>query len=40
MFTELASETTRSLPASPVAFGIGTFVVFVVLLYVVLRLDN
>lgn len=36
----LASETTRQLPATPVQFGVGVFVVFVVLLYLVLRLDN
>jgi hypothetical protein len=36
----LASETVRELPASPAAFGIGTFVVFVVFLYLVLRLDQ
>lgn len=36
----LASEQTRELPASPLAFGIGTFIVFVLFLYLVLRLDN
>ncbi|WP_190276908.1 hypothetical protein [Candidatus Planktophila lacus] len=38
--TNLASETVRELPASPVAFGVGTFIVFVVFLYLVLRLDQ
>jgi uncharacterized membrane protein YdcZ (DUF606 family) len=38
--TNLASEYARELPASPVAFGVGTFVVFVVFLYLVLRLDK
>jgi hypothetical protein len=36
----LASETLRELPASPVAFGIGTFVIFSLFLYLVLRLDK
>jgi hypothetical protein len=36
----LASEIQRELPASPLAFGVFTFVVFVVLLYLVLRLDR
>ena len=36
----LASESTRTLPASPVQFGVGVFVVFVIILYIVLRLDN
>lgn len=34
------SEVTRELPISPVAFGVSAFVVFVFLLYVVLRLDK
>mgnify|MGYP006973775083 FL=1 len=38
--TNLASEYVRELPASPVAFGVGSFIVFVVFLYLVLRLDN
>jgi len=36
----LASEFQRELPASPIAFGGFAFVVFVVLLYLVLRLDR
>ena len=36
----LASEVTRELPASPMFFGVFTFVVFIVLLYLVLRLDR
>lgn len=36
----LANEITRELPASPVAFGVFSFVVFSVLLYLVLRLDR
>jgi hypothetical protein len=36
----LAEEMHRELPASPLAFGVFTFVVFVVLLYLVLRLDR
>jgi hypothetical protein len=36
----LASEIQRELPVSPVAFGGFAFVVFVVLLYLVLRLDR
>ena len=36
----LASEYARELPASPVAFGVGSFIVFVVFLYLVLRLDQ
>jgi hypothetical protein len=35
-----ASEGLRELPAPPYAFGVGTFVVFVLFLYLVLRLDN
>jgi hypothetical protein len=38
--TSLASEYARELPASPVAFGVGTFIVFVICLYLVLRLDQ
>ena len=34
------NEVTRELPISPLAFGITAFVVFVALLYVVLRLDK
>ena len=36
----LAEEMHRELPASPLYFGVFTFVVFVVLLYLVLRLDR
>ncbi len=36
----LASEIQRELPASPLAFGVMSFVVFVGLLYLVLRLDR
>ena len=36
----LASEKLRELPASPIAFGIGAFIVFALFLYLVLRLDN
>jgi hypothetical protein len=36
----LAEKMHRELPASPVFFGVFTFVVFVVLLYLVLRLDR
>ena len=38
--TNLASEYARELPASPVAFAVGTFIVFVICLYLVLRLDK
>ncbi len=38
--TAYLSEVTRELPISPVAFGVSAFVVFVFLLYVVLRLDK
>ena len=38
--TNLAAEYARELPASPLAFGVGTFAVFVVFLYLVLRLDK
>ncbi|MEY2768607.1 MAG: hypothetical protein RL359_243 [Actinomycetota bacterium] len=38
--TTLASEYVRELPASPVAFGVGTFIVFALCLYLVLRLDK
>jgi hypothetical protein len=36
----LASEITRELPASPLTFGVITFVIFASLLYLVLRLDR
>jgi hypothetical protein len=36
----VASEVVRELPVSPVTFGAFTFGVFVVLLYLVLRLDK
>jgi uncharacterized membrane protein len=36
----LASEVTRELPASPIFFGLFTFGVLSLLLYLVLRLDR
>ncbi len=36
----LASEMTRELPAPPVFFGVFTFVVMSIFLYLVLRLDR
>jgi hypothetical protein len=36
----VASEVVRELPASPVVFGTFTFGIFLVLLYLVLRLDK
>jgi hypothetical protein len=36
----VASETLRELPVSPVVFGGFAFGIFVVLLYLVLRLDK
>ena len=36
----LANEVTRELPASPIFFGVFTFVLFALLLYLVLRLDR
>jgi hypothetical protein len=36
----VASEVVRELPVSPVTFGVFTFGVFIVLLYLVLRLDK
>lgn len=36
----LANELTRELPISPLAFGVGAFVIFSLLLYLVLRLDR
>jgi ABC-type phosphate transport system permease subunit len=36
----VASETLRELPASPIVFGAFAFGIFVVLLYLVLRLDK
>lgn len=35
-----SAETLRELPAPPYAFGIGTFIIFSIFLYLVLRLDN
>ena len=35
-----STEFLRELPAPPYAFGIGTFVLFSIFLYLVLRLDN
>jgi len=34
------SETLRELPASPLVFGLTTFGVLALLLYLVLRLDR
>jgi hypothetical protein len=36
----LASEIVRELPTDPLVFGLFTFGIFVLLLYVVLRLDK
>ena len=36
----VASEITRELPTEPIVFGLFAFGVFVLLLYVVLRLDK
>lgn len=36
----VASEITRELPADPIVFGLFAFGLFVLLLYVVLRLDK
>lgn len=36
----VASEITRELPADPLVFGAFTFGIFVLLLYLVLRLDK
>jgi hypothetical protein len=36
----VASEVVRELPASPAVFGGFAFGIFVVLLYLVLRLDK
>lgn len=36
----LAEEIHRELPASPIYFGVVTFAVFGLLLYLVLRLDR
>lgn len=36
----LANEVSRELPASPIFFGVVTFVVFSFLLFLVLRLDR
>jgi hypothetical protein len=36
----VANEGLRELPVSPVTFGAFTFGIFVVLLYLVLRLDK
>jgi hypothetical protein len=36
----VASEVVRELPVSPIVFGAFAFSVFVVLLYLVLRLDK
>ncbi len=39
LFSE-AGEKGRELPASPVFFGVFTFAVFMLTLYLVLRLDR
>lgn len=36
----VASESLRELPVSPIVFGGFAFSIFVVLLYLVLRLDK
>lgn len=36
----IASEITRELPAAPIFFGAFTLGIFILLLYVVLRLDK
>ena len=36
----VASEVVRELPVSPLTFGVFAFGIFVVLLYLVLRLDK
>jgi len=36
----VASEIVRELPTDPLVFGFFTFGIFVLLLYVVLRLDK
>ena len=36
----LAEEFQRELPAAPILYGVVTFVVFSLLLYLVLRLDR
>ena len=36
----LASEGLRELPAPPYAFGIVTFLIFALFLYLALRLDD
>jgi hypothetical protein len=36
----VASELARELPVSPITFGAFAFGIFVVLLYLVLRLDK
>ena len=35
-----SAESLRELPAPPYAFGVGTFIIFSLFLYLVLRLDN
>jgi len=39
MLMESFSEVKRELPASPVFFGVFTFAVLMLMLYLVLRLD-
>jgi len=40
MLMESFSEVKRELPASPVFFGVFTFAVLILMLYLVLRLDR
>ena len=40
MLMESFSEVKRELPASPVFFGVFTFAVLMLMLYLVLRLDR
>ena len=40
MVMESFSEVKRELPASPVFFGVFTFATFMLMLYLVLRLDR
>ena len=35
-----STEALRELPAPPYAFGVGTFIIFSLFLYLGLRLDN
>ena len=40
MLMQSFSEVKRELPASPVFFGVFTFAVLMLMLYLVLRLDR